>query len=422
MSAPSCPTQAGTQVPQICGLKRWIPRTREDYHEEAKIGEGTYGSVYLAQAPNGERVALKRIRKEKKEGFPITAIREIRILKTLGALNDKNIVKLKDVVSCNRGDPEGSVYMVFEFCDHDLAGLLEASPQVVNITDAQVKYYMYEILSGLEHCHKNNILHRDIKGANVLVSNSGDVKLADFGLARNEAQGGYTNRVVTLWYRPPELLMGSTNYDNKIDMWSAGCLFAELLSRGKALFRANTELEQLTAICEVCGTPNDENWPDWRKHTNANFSVDFNPPKKRVPFKERFGKHSPEAVDLLDKLLQLDPTKRPSAAEAMNHPYFQKEKPYMLSKDQHPKYKGQFHEYNSQKRKKKRDEEAQKEKKAKEAQKEKDKESSGRQGAIISKPPALVPRSNSAPAKPKEGVAAPSRRVEPSRGPSVPDG
>lgn len=180
------------------------------------IGEGTYGSVWMAKAPNGTKVALKKIRKEKKEGFPITAIREIKILKQM---KHPNIVSLKDVVSSHMPGKEGDVFMVFEFLEHDLTGLLESK---VQLSDAVVKYYFKCILEGLSHLHSKSVLHRDIKGANILISNNGDVKIADLGLARGMAKGGYTNRVVTLWYRAPELLLGACEYDGAIDMWSAG--------------------------------------------------------------------------------------------------------------------------------------------------------------------------------------------------------
>ena len=215
----------------------WQPRSLSLYSRTDKltlIGEGTYGSVFLAKSPTGQLVALKKIRKEKKEGFPITAIREIKILKRV---DHPNIVKLLDVVSSHTYTPhfkDGDVFMVFEFCDHDLTGLMESRAQ---ISDAQVKYYMKCILEGLYYLHKDKIMHRDIKGANILISNNGAVKIADFGLARiMNKQSGYTNRVVTLWYRAPELLLGMSDYSSKIDLWALGCLFAELITRGAVLF------------------------------------------------------------------------------------------------------------------------------------------------------------------------------------------
>jgi len=306
------------------------------------IGEGTYGSVWLARAPNGTRVALKKIRKEKKEGFPITAIREIKILK---ALRHPNIVQLRDVVSSHVPGREGDVFMVFEFCDHDLTGLLESK---VPLSDALCKYYLKAILEGLYHLHSRGILHRDIKGANILVSNNGDVRIADMGLARNVSKGGYTNRVVTLWYRAPELLWGASDYDAKIDMWSVGCLFAELLTRGTVLFPGkNTELDQLNQIYAVCGTPDEQSVPGLSKYKCFQ---QFTPaPKKRVLRQLFASQKSHAAVDLLDKLLCLNPAERLSAEQALDHEYFFEE-PLPIQPHQHPNFQGNCHEYGSKQR------------------------------------------------------------------------
>jgi cyclin-dependent kinase 12/13 len=228
-SAPSSAPQSLLQAETLSGSS-WRPRSVHAYRRSRLqlIGEGTYGSVFLASDDSGDLVALKKIRKEKKEGFPITAIREIKILKRV---NHKNLVCLRDVVSSHQyinlhssnaaaeskqQFREGDVFMVFEFCDHDLTGLLESK---VPITDSQIKYYLHCMLEGLAYLHAQKIMHRDIKGANILISNNGDVKIADFGLARMQAKGGYTNRVVTLWYRAPELLLGVSDYDTKIDIW-----------------------------------------------------------------------------------------------------------------------------------------------------------------------------------------------------------
>lgn len=176
------------------------------FEKVEQVGEGTYGQVYKARnKETGEIVALKRVRMDnEREGFPITAIREIKILKIL---NHKNIVCLKEIVTSKASEynhGKGSIYMVMEFADHDLCGLTDAG---IRFTEAQIKCYMKQLLEGLAYCHKNRILHRDIKGSNLLITNEGQLKLADFGLARpfDDNNRAYTNRVITLWYRcaPP---------------------------------------------------------------------------------------------------------------------------------------------------------------------------------------------------------------------------
>ena len=176
------------------------------FEKVEQVGEGTYGQVYKARnKETGEIVALKRVRMDnEREGFPITAIREIKILKIL---NHKNIVCLKEIVTSRASEynhGKGSIYMVMEFADHDLCGLTDAG---IRFTEAQIKCYMKQLLEGLAYCHKNRILHRDIKGSNLLITNEGQLKLADFGLARpfDDNNRAYTNRVITLWYRcaPP---------------------------------------------------------------------------------------------------------------------------------------------------------------------------------------------------------------------------
>ncbi|XP_048549835.1 cyclin-dependent kinase C-2-like [Triticum urartu] len=296
-----------------------------------QIGEGTYGQVYMAkETETNEIVALKKIRMDnEREGFPITAIREIKILKKL---HHQNVIQLKEIVTSpgpdrdEQGKPidgnkyKGSIYMVFEYMDHDLTGL--ADRPGMRFTVPQIKCYMKQLLTGLHYCHVNQVLHRDIKGSNLLIDNEGNLKLADFGLARSfssDHNGNLTNRVITLWYRPPELLLGSTRYGPAVDMWSVGCIFAELLN-GKPILPGKNEPEQLTKIFELCGTPDELIWPGVTKMPWYN---NFKPPrvlKRKV--KDAFKHFDRHALDLLERMLTLDPSQRIPAKEALDAEYF----------------------------------------------------------------------------------------------------
>lgn len=221
--------------PKRLPIAQWQSRGVDLYEKVDQVGEGTFGKVYKAKykPPPYEKsknigtqnVALKRILMDnEKEGFPITAIREIMIL---NKLQHKNIINLIEIVTSKPAEKNkfrGNVYLVFEYMEHDLSGLTDRK---IDFSVAQIKCILHQIISGVNYMHTNNIIHRDIKGANILINNKGDVKIADFGLARTISPNPnfprkYTNRVVTLWYRSPELLLGATNYGPAIDMWSVG--------------------------------------------------------------------------------------------------------------------------------------------------------------------------------------------------------
>ncbi|XP_010523357.2 PREDICTED: cyclin-dependent kinase C-1-like, partial [Tarenaya hassleriana] len=286
--------------------------------------------VYMAkEIKTGEIVALKKIRMDnEREGFPITAIREIKILKKL---HHENVIKLKEIVTSpgrdrdEQGKPDnnkykGGIYMVFEYMDHDLTGL--ADRPGLRFTVPQIKCYMKQLLTGLHYCHVNQVLHRDIKGSNLLIDNEGNLKLADFGLARSfshDHTGNLTNRVITLWYRPPELLLGATKYGPAIDMWSVGCIFAELL-HGKPILPGKNEHEQLNKIFELCGSPDENNWPGVSKMPWYNNFKPARPLKRRV--REVFRHFDRHALELLEKMLVLDPSQRISAKDALDAEYF----------------------------------------------------------------------------------------------------
>jgi len=329
--------------------KNWGSRSIELFESLEQVGEGTYGQVYRAKnRESGETVALKRVRMDnEKEGFPITAIREIKILKIL---NHKNVVRLKEIVTSKGADynqGKGSIYMVMEFCDHDLTGLTDAGQR---FTVPQIKCYMKQLLEGLAYCHAQKVLHRDIKGSNLLINNEGQLKLADFGLARpydTDQQRPYTNRVITLWYRPPELLLGATMYGPAIDMWSAGCIFAELLLR-KPILPGKNEFEQIDLIFKLLGTPDETTWPACKSMQYYDMILSQNPRKYQSRFEEKFGGLDPMAKDLLRKLLMMDPDKRISADDALDHEYFWSD-PVPATPDQLPKYPPS-HEFTAKKR------------------------------------------------------------------------
>uniref|UniRef100_A0A3B3QD46 Cyclin-dependent kinase 9 (CDC2-related kinase) n=1 Tax=Paramormyrops kingsleyae TaxID=1676925 RepID=A0A3B3QD46_9TELE len=329
------------------------------YEKLAKIGQGTFGEVFKAKhRQTGKKVALKKVLMEnEKEGFPITALREIKILQLLKHENVVNLIEicrtkgesahclakmcclrvsLSPVPSHGRCSPappatqfnryKGSIYLVFDFCEHDLAGLL--SNANVKFTLAEIKKVMQMLLNGLYYIHRNKILHRDMKAANVLITRDGVLKLADFGLARafslaKNSQGNrYTNRVVTLWYRPPELLLGERDYGPPIDLWGGGCIMAEMWTRSP-IMQGNTEQHQLTLISQLCGSITAEVWPSVDKKYELYQKMELPKGQKRK-VKERLKAYvkDPYALDLIDKLLVLDPAQRTDSDDALNHDFF----------------------------------------------------------------------------------------------------
>ncbi|KAJ8446813.1 hypothetical protein Cgig2_016123 [Carnegiea gigantea] len=324
----------------------WGSRSVDCFQKLEQIGEGTYGQVYMArELQTGEIVALKKIRMDnEKEGFPITAIREIKILKKL---HHENVIKLKEIVTSPDGNKyKGGIYMVFEYMDHDLTGLADRPGMRFSVP--QIKCYMRQLLTGLHYCHVNQVLHRDIKGSNLLIDNEGVLKLADFGLARsfsNDHNGNLTNRVITLWYRPPELLLGSTKYGPAVDMWSVGCIFAELL-HGKPIFPGKDEPEQINKIFELCGAPDESNWPGVTKLPWYNNFKPNRPMKRRL--REYFRHFDRHALELLERMLTLDPSQRISAKDALDAEYFWTD-PLPCDPKSLPKYESS-HEFQTKKK------------------------------------------------------------------------
>ncbi|WWC71865.1 uncharacterized protein I206_105824 [Kwoniella pini CBS 10737] len=297
----------------------------EMYTLLSHVGEGTYGKVYKAlNTDTGNLVALKKIRLEgEKDGFPVTAMREIKLLQ---GLKHVNVVRLLEIMVS-----KGNVHMVFEYMEHDLTGLL--SHPTLKFSLGNIKSLSYQMLDGLKYLHLKNILHRDMKGSNILLTSKGELKLADFGLARlysnkfNHRKDDYTNRVITLWYRSPELLMGETRYKSEVDMWSAGCIILEIFLT-KPIFQGSDEINQLEVIYNIMGTPKESQWPGVKELP----WYELVKPKEIIEskFKSTFEKWlSPDALDLVQGLLHFDPSKRLSAEQAMKTTYFVSEEPPM---------------------------------------------------------------------------------------------
>ncbi|KAK2968447.1 hypothetical protein RJ640_004453, partial [Escallonia rubra] len=296
-------------------IRGWVPRRADSFEKLDKIGQGTYSNVYRARdLDQGKIVALKKVRFDNLEPESVRFMaREIHILRRL---DHPNIIKLEGLVTSRMSC---SLYLVFEYMEHDLAGL--ASYPGLKFTEPQVKCYMQQLISGLDHCHSRGVLHRDIKGSNLLIDNNGILKIADFGLASffdpHQSQP-LTSRVVTLWYRPPELLLGATYYSTAVDLWSSGCILAELYA-GKPIMPGRTEVEQLHKIFKLCGSPTEDYW---RKSKLPHATI-FKPqqPYRRC-VAETFKDFPPPALALIETLLSIDPADRGSAASALKSEFF----------------------------------------------------------------------------------------------------
>ncbi|ONK70332.1 uncharacterized protein A4U43_C05F32640 [Asparagus officinalis] len=290
-----------------------VPKSADSYEMIGKVGQGTYSNVYKARdKETGKLVALKKVRFDTSESESVRFMaREIRILQKL---DHPNILKLEGLATSRM---QYSLYLVFEFMQSDLARIFSLPDR--RLTEPQVKCYMHQLLSGLQHCHERGVLHRDIKGSNLLIDRHGMLKIGDFGLANYfdpDKKRPLTSRVVTLWYRAPELLLGTTDYGVGIDLWSAGCLLAEMFV-GRPIMPGRTEVEQLHKIFKLCGSPPEDYWRKLKLSTN------FRPPHLYKPsIFESFRDLPASSLGLLSTLLALDPAHRGTAASALQNEFF----------------------------------------------------------------------------------------------------
>lgn len=295
----------------------------QKYTKMEKLGEGTYGTVYRAKNnATGQVVALKKVKlHDEDEGIPSTTIREVSLLQTL---DHPSIIKLIEVLLTEKGK---KLFLVFEYADMDLHQYMRKfkvlHPKDTRFVPELIQSYTRQLLEGIEFCHRHSILHRDLKPQNLLITLDGQLKIADFGLARQYSVPlpTYTHEVVTLWYRAPEVLLGQKQYSLAVDIWSIACIFAEIVIFAP-LFPGDCEIDQIFNIFRVLGTPDERMWkgvtslPDYKSTY---------PKWKRKSLTEASPKIeylNPQGIDLLSKMMVYDPAERISASKALQHPYF----------------------------------------------------------------------------------------------------
>ena len=277
------------------------------------LGHGSYGSVYKAEdKETGEFVAIKKMKKKYHNWEECKNLREV---KSLNNLKHENIIKLKEMIR-----EEDILNLVFEFMETNLYELMR-SKSLRKFKEEEIKNIIFQVIKGLAHMHKYNFFHRDLKPENILVKSEKIIKLADFGLAREiRSIPPFTEYVSTRWYRAPECLLSSTNYNSPIDIWAIGTIMAELYSH-KPLFPGNNNKDMLNKICSVIGSPTQNNWADG---ILLGKKIDFKFPSNSNNLnnlRSLIIDASEEAVDFMGIILKWDPNKRPTALELLSHSY-----------------------------------------------------------------------------------------------------
>ncbi|MCJ1371662.1 TFIIH complex serine/threonine-protein kinase subunit kin28 [Loxospora ochrophaea] len=311
--------------------------TKQKYVKDKKLGEGTYAIVYLGhlKADPKSLVAIKKIKinADYRDGLSMDAIREVKFLQEL---SHPNVIALHAVFSSKNQN----LNLVLEFLPLGDLEMLIKDIDGVRYGTADVKAWMGMLGRAVWFCHENFVLHRDIKPNNLLIAADGEMKLADFGLARSFADPyrAMSHQVITRWYRPPELLFGAKFYSGAVDVWSMGLVFAELIIRNPFV-AGNTDVHQLELICQAIGTPTEENWPGVSKLPAFVRVETQQPVRGRDFYLATFGTAGPVGVDLLMSMLILDPRKRSTARQILQHPWWANE-PRPTRKEDLPKKGG----------------------------------------------------------------------------------
>lgn len=316
-----------------------------EYEPIALIGKGTYGDVIKGfEKSSKNNVAMKKIKINLNEGFPLSVLREIQILREV---HHDNIVRFKNVSkSTNMID----VFLIFEYCEYDLEFLIHGTKSIYFELN-QIQCFLKQLLVGLQFCHDNKIVHRDLKPANLLVTTNNKLKIADFGLAfsiTREKRKPSTDQVITIWYRPPELLLGAKEYGSEIDIWSVGCILYEMITK-EVLFQTGlqSEIEQMRIVCSICGEINDEVFPNFQTLPNAPL-FHFKTPVQSCGLPQFLKSHiKPQmidlgAADLIQQMLDFNPKKRITAKDALTHPFVSNIDPSELSPINYPESHQKF--------------------------------------------------------------------------------
>ncbi|KAI1306282.1 Mitogen-activated protein kinase 14 [Halotydeus destructor] len=296
-------------------LNRTIWEVPERYSKLQPIGQGAYGQVAAAEdvARPTEKVAIKKLARPFQSA--IHAKRTYRELRLLKHMKHENVIGLLDVFAPSKNLQDfNDVYFVNHLMGCDLNQIIKTQ----KLSDEHVQFLVYQILRGLKYIHSAGIIHRDLKPSNIAVNEDCELKILDFGLAR-QAEAEMTGYVATRWYRAPEIMLNWMHYNQTVDIWSVGCIMAELIT-SKNIFPGTDHIDQLLRIMTLCGTPDEEFMKKITSEDARNYIKSI-PVMKKRNLKEIFKGANPDAVDLLERMLELDADRRPTAEEALAHPY-----------------------------------------------------------------------------------------------------